>query len=114
MAFHAKAAFAAALCAVAVFACSGCRREDPRTYAFSVPGLTEGNAAKARAAVAAYDGVDAGSIAFDFAAKTMTLKYDSMKVARTNIRMALEAAGIKADFPAKKPGSPAGYIDTRD
>ena len=89
----------------------GCRREDVREYTFSIPGLTEANRPKVVEALAKYNGIQKDSYAWDFAKKTLTLKYDSMQIARTNIRMAIEAKGIKVDFPANTTGK-AGYVDS--
>jgi len=91
----------------------GCRREDVREYTFSIPGLTEANKAQVVEALAKYNGVRKDSYVWDFAKKTLTLKYDSMQVARTNIRMAIEAKGVKVDYPASTTGK-AGYVDTHE
>lgn len=72
---------------------SSCRRQDIRQSSFEVPWLDGTNKVKAVAALSKYSGVDASSLSFDVENKTVTLKYDSMQVAKTNIRMALEAAG---------------------
>jgi len=96
---------------VALCATSGCRREDVREYTFSIPGLTEANKAQVVAALAKYNGVKKDSYVWDLGKKTLTLKYDSMQVARTNIRMAIEAKGVQVDFPANETGK-AGYVDT--
>lgn len=99
------------LLTIALCATGGCRREDVREYTFSIPGLTEANKAQVVAALAKYNGVKKDSYSWDFAKKTLTLKYDSMQIARTNIRMAIEAKGVKVDFPANETGK-AGYVDT--
>ena len=38
------------------------------------------------------------------------MKYDSMKIAKTNIRMLIESAGVEVLFPSNATGV-AGYID---
>jgi hypothetical protein len=71
----------------------GCRREDIREYTFDVPYLRdEASKNAAISALSKYGGVDKSSYKFNFDKKTLTLKYDSMQIARTNIRMALESA----------------------
>jgi len=91
----------------------GCRREDIREYTFSIPGLTEANKSQIVQALSKYNGVQKDSYVWDFQKKTLTLKYDSMQIARTNIRMAIESKGIKVDFPASTTGK-AGYVDTHE
>jgi Fe-S cluster biosynthesis and repair protein YggX len=39
-----------------------------------------------------------------------TTAYDSMKIAKTNIRMLIESAGVEVLFPSNTTGV-AGYID---
>lgn len=70
----------------------GCRRQDIKTYTLEVPGLTEENSAKVRKALSRYNGVIEKTIRFDMKAKTLTLSYDSMQLAKTNIRMSVEEA----------------------
>ena len=43
----------------------------------------------------------------------LKVRFDSMKVAQTNIRMAIEEKGIAVKHPEKK-SAPAGYINERD
>ena len=74
---------------------SGCRREDVREFTVSIPDLTEANKAQVVEALAKYNGVRKDSYAWDMAAKTLTLRYDSMQVAKENIRQAIEAKKIK-------------------
>ena len=93
---------------VALLALAGCRREDVREFTVVIPGLAETNKAQVVEALAKYAGVDKTSYEWDFAAKTLKLRYDSMQVARTNIRMAIEAKGIKVDYP-EKTDDRAGY-----
>ena len=105
-------AFAAAL--------SGCRREDVREFTVEIPGLTQENKQKVVDAFTirkpgqtphVYDGISPGTFTFDFDKKTLTMKYDSMKIAKTNIRMLIEAAGVEVHFPSNNASGVAGYLD---
>lgn len=102
-------AAAALLC----LAAAGCRREDWRETVVAIPDLAESGKAAITQAVSVYEGVDKRSLEWDFAAKTLKVRFDSMKIAKTNIRMAIERAGFKVVHPEKN-GAPAGYIDARD
>lgn len=73
----------------------GCRREDVRDYTIEIPELTDANKAHVVEALAKYAGIKKDSFKWDMAAKTLTLKYDSMAIAKTNIRMAIEEKGLK-------------------
>ena len=104
-------AFAAAL--------AGCRREDVREFTVEIPGLTQESTQKVVDAFTlrkpgqpprVYDGIRPDTFAFDFDKKTLTMKYDSMKIAKTNIRMLIESAGVEVHFPSNTTGI-AGYID---
>jgi len=86
-----KTAFVLVLLALA-----GCRREDMREYTLSIPEMREADKSRIAAALARYDGVDKNSYSFDFANKTLSLRYDSMKLAKTNIRMAIGEIGLAA------------------
>ena len=79
----------------------GCRREDIREMTVSMPGLTEANKPKVVEALAKYNGVLKDSYQWDMAAKTLTLRYDSMQIAQANIRYAIDEKGIKVAFPEK-------------
>lgn len=112
-----KTAFFALILAVSIL--PGCRREDIREFTVEIPGLTAANKEKV---VRAFfienpsnprlnryrDGIDVGSFRFDFAKKTLTMKYDSMKIAHTNIRMLIQDQGIEVTFPSNTTGR-AGY-----
>ena len=88
--------------ALVLLACLlGCRREDVREFTVRIPGLTEANQGAVVQALSRYAGVRKDSYVWDFKAKTLTLRYDSMQVAKTNIRMAIEAKGVKVDFEDK-------------
>lgn len=85
-----------------LFVLAGCRREDIREFTVSIPGLAESNRVTVVEALAKYNGIDKTSYKWDFSAKTLTLKYDSMQIAKTNIRMAIAGKGIEVDFPETK------------
>lgn len=87
-----------AVFALALVTLSGCRREDVREFTVSIPGLTEANQAQVVEALSKYEGIKKDSYEWDFAAKTLSLRYDSMQIAKTNIRMAIADKGIKVDF----------------
>ena len=97
--------------ALAAFSFTGCRRTDVKEFTLSLPSLTEADKPAVTAALSKYDGVDKSSYVWDFKAKTLTLRYDSMKVGQTNIRQAIEAKGVEVVHPGPKNGV-AGYIDT--
>lgn len=80
---------------------TGCRREDMREMTVKMPGLTEENRAKVVEAIARYDGVRKDSYRWDMKAKTLTLVYDSMRVAQANVRYAIDGAGVSVEFPQK-------------
>lgn len=101
-----------ALTAIAAFT-DGCRREDFREHVFEIPGMTPENTNAIKKAVSVYNGVDMDSLEFDIGKKTLKVRFDSMKIARTNIRMAIEEKGIAVKHPEKN-GAPAGYINERD
>ena len=97
---------------LALAALAGCRREYWCETVIETPGLTENAKADVLAALGKYEGVDKSSVKFDFATKSVRLKYDSMKVAQTNLRMAIAAKGIEVKYPEKTSGA-AGYINER-
>ena len=102
--------------ALGVFALlAGCRRTDVRDFTVEFSALTEADRTRAVEAFLlpdpyapgksrCYDGVDTGSFVFDFGRKTLTMKYDSMKIAHTNIRMLLEAKGLPVVYPTNTTG----------
>lgn len=87
---------------------TGCRRTDVREMTVKIPGLCETNQATVVAALARYEGIDKSSYVWNLDKKTLTLKYDSMKLAQSNVRYSIDEAGIKVEFP-KKEGNHAGY-----
>lgn len=95
--------------------CLGCRREDIREVTVEIPSLTAVNQASVKEAFVirdardprrnhVYDGIYLDSFAFDLERKTVTLRYDSMKIAHTNIRMLIEKAGLPVVYPPNRNG----------
>lgn len=110
-----KNALAIFLTALSVVS-SGCRRTDFREHEFTIPGMIAANTNEIRNAIAPYcgdDGIIMDSLKFNLEKKTLSLKFDSMKVAQTNIRMAIKDCGIDVSFPQKK-SAVAGYLNERD
>ena len=102
-----------------VLALVGCRREDVREFTVDIPGLTRENSQKIVDAftirrpgqpVHVYDGIRTDTFAFDYEKKTLTMQYDSLKIAKTNIRMLIESAGVEVAFPSNTTGV-AGYLN---
>ena len=89
----------AVVCLVALMAVCGCRREDVRDFTVSIPDLTPEKQAAVVEALAKYNGVKKDSCKWDFAQKTLTLRYDSMQIAKENIRQAIEAKNLKVNRP---------------
>ena len=105
----------------AVATMSGCRREDIREFTVEMPSLTEADKSKVVDAFTirspgrpprVYEGILSDSFKFDFDKKTLTLKYDSMKIAQTNIRMLIQNKGVEVVFPTNTTGV-AGYLDVK-
>ena len=92
---------------------TGCKRNDFRRHDFHVPGMTKSNTNKIVTALSKYEGVDLDSIVWDLQAKTLSVRFDSMKVAQTNIRMAIEKEKIAVEYNKKTDGA-AGYLNKRD
>lgn len=82
-------------------AISGCRREDFREMTIVIPALSEINQQQIVKALAKYQGVDHASYKWDFTGRKLTLRYDSMKIAQSNIRYAINETGIRVIFPVK-------------
>jgi hypothetical protein len=84
-----------AICAaLAVLTLAGCRREDVREFTLETPALNASNQTAVVEALAKYNGIRKDSYRWDLEAKTLTLKYDSMQIAKENIRQAIEAKNI--------------------
>ena len=88
---------------IAAAALGGCRRTDVRDFEISVPELTNANSAIVVRALMAYEGVtdvarvSKDSIVVDEQTHTVKVKYDSMKVAKKNLEMAVAALGLTAN-----------------
>ncbi|MBR2983203.1 MAG: hypothetical protein IKC80_08225 [Kiritimatiellae bacterium] len=78
----------------AALALAGCRREDVRAFTLEIPGLNPSNRVLIVEALSKYNGVRKDSYRWDFDAKTLSLEYDSMQIAKENIRQAIEAKKI--------------------
>ena len=109
------------LAAVMVALLAGCRREDIREFTVEMPSLTEADRQKVVDAFTirspgrpprVYEGIFTDSFKFDFDKKTLTMKYDSMKIAQTNIRMLIQGKGVEVHFPSNTTGV-AGYLDVK-
>ena len=93
---------------------AGCQREDWREEAFSIPGLDVANTNKVYDAVSRFSGVERASLKFDLEKKLVLLRYDSMLLAKMNIIMAIDEAGVEVEYPdIKKESGKAGYINER-
>lgn len=79
----------------------GCRQSDIREMSVQLPDLNEALQPKIIEIVTHCNGVNTNSLCFDLAKRTLTLSYDSMKTAQSNIRYALDEAGVKVIFPEK-------------
>ena len=90
------------------FILSGCRREDYRVMTVEIPALKAADQAVIVKELAKYDGIDKSSYQWDMVSKTLTLRYDSMKIAQANIRYAIDEKGIRVKFP-EKVGEHAGH-----
>ena len=75
----------------------GCRRTDVRDFEVSIPAMTAENEPAIRQALAMFGGVEKSSLKFDQKAKKLTLRYDSMQLAKKNIEMAIAKAGFAAN-----------------
>jgi hypothetical protein len=95
-----KTAFFIAL----LVAFAGCRREDIREMTVVMPGLDESARSAVVQALSKYQGVQKDSYVWDMGKKTLTLRYDSMAIAQTNIRMAIAEKGVEVEFPENTTG----------
>jgi copper chaperone CopZ len=88
----------AALFAFAVLSLAGCRESDVRTMTVNVPEMVaEADAQKVKAALAPLGGIDKEKTVYDVAARTVTVRYDSMVIAHKNIEIAIAEAGYAAN-----------------
>lgn len=101
---------------------AGCRREDIRLAQIQLPEATAADLERMKLAFVipgprgmrdarVADGILLETLEFDADSKTLSIKYDSMKIACTNIRVKLEKAGLKVVFPSNNPNGVAGYVD---
>ena len=105
-----------ALVLLALFAAAGCRREDIREFDVEIPGLEQPMADTVKSAFFIpdtrrgamggrwYDGIFVDELKFDFDRHVVRVRYDSMKIAQTNIRMLIEAKGFKVIYPENTTG----------
>ena len=98
-----------ALLVCSVLAVAGCRVSDVREMTVNVPGMVEASdVEKVRAALAPLGGIDKEKTVYDAAARTVTVRYDSMVIAHKNIEIAIAEAGYDANkIPAIKKVVPA-------
>ena len=80
-----------------ILALAGCRRTDVRSFAVDVPQATEADLPVLKASLDRYAGGGKSTIKFDAAARRLTLRYDSMQIAKKNIEMAIAGAGFTAN-----------------
>jgi hypothetical protein len=90
-----------AIALLALLAIAGCRREDVRDVTIQMRGLAESDIPAVVQELSRYNGIDKKSFTWDVKAGTLNLKYDSMQIAQTNIRMAIEKAGVRVIYPEK-------------
>lgn len=109
---------------LALLMLAGCRRADIREITVEIPGLSavaeksneeETAQKKILDALLTYEGVKTNKIEWSRSGNvpTLTLQFDSMQIAETNIRKAIEETGYAVSYPALEKGQPAGYINTR-
>lgn len=92
--------------ALALF--GGCRRADVRSMTVEFESISAAEQSIVLKALARYEGIDKSSYAWDLEKRTLTLKYDSMKLAQSNVRYSIDEAGVKVKFPVKE-GDYAGH-----
>ena len=87
--------------AALVIAAGGCRRTDMREFVVEVPEATAADEVALRSALAMYEGIpvrnDPEAIKFDAANHRLTVRYDSMQLAKKNIEMSIAEAGFTAN-----------------
>ena len=98
-----KLNFGVSVCRVAVIVVAaiclavGCSRTDVREFEVSIPAMTAESEPAIRQSLASFGGVEKTSLKFDQKAKKLTLRYDSMQLAKKNIEMAIAKAGFEAN-----------------
>lgn len=87
--------------AAAMMMMAGCRRVDVREFTIDVPDATAADEPALRAALASYEGIKVGedpkAIVFDAAKHQLTVRYDSMQLAKKNIELSIAEAGFTAN-----------------
>ena len=77
---------------------SACRQSDKRTFTVRLPQVVNPACEdRVRGALQKLKGIDMETLAFDRAAGLLTLRYESMFLARKNIEHAIIAAGFDAN-----------------
>lgn len=87
----------AVLSIAAVLAFAGCRRTDVRDFEVAIPALSSEAEPAIRQSLAKFGGIDKPSIRLDQKSKRLTLRYDSMQLAKKNIEMAIAKVGFEAN-----------------
>ena len=85
------------ICVLLALVATGCRRVDERDFTVSIPAMTAADVPAISAALQGYAGIDKSSLKFDHSAKTLTLRYDSMQLAKKNIELSIAQAGFTAN-----------------
>lgn len=95
------------LLCLALFA--GCRLSDERVTVIKTPGVRNENCAKiVSKALEPLRGIKSEELSFDYNAGTVTVRYDSMQLARKNIELAIAGAGFAAnEIPADQKAQAA-------
>lgn len=75
---------------IAVLAAGGCRREDVKEFTQAIPGLDRERATLIAKTLSEYTGIVKDELKFDLDAGTLSIRYDSMCLAKENIRQAIE------------------------
>jgi len=92
----------------ALVALSACRQSDIRTAVIAVPQVTnEACEARVSGALQRLKGVDMRTLAFDPAAGTLTVDYESMVIALKNLEHAIIAVGFDANELTADPAARA-------
>lgn len=91
---------------IVAFALVGCRREDIRSMTVELPELKAADRAVIVKELSKYEGVKLNTLSWR--EKSLTLSYDSMKIAQANVRYAIDEKGIRVKFP-EKTNDHAGY-----
>jgi hypothetical protein len=98
-----------------VLVVAGCRLADVRTFVIQSPGIrNEACAQRVRKSLAPLRGIEFDKLVFDFAAGSVTVRYDSMQLGRKNIELAITEAGFDANgLPANPVAKAALPPDCR-